>query len=316
MAQSDAFHWVLVDRDVTPEVPKRLRVSAYPALLVLGPGEENLHRWSGFKKPPEFLVELADAQRRAELFAKGEAWDAPRPRPELPFAGEDVVTLGAIPAPGDDVPGGLVRIGDDLFVAQGRTLYVLDPSDGALRRTHALPFVPQDLDCDGEALLVLDGNWTMGAPILRVDPASGEAVGEIAAPAAMKNGKTGSARGLAWREGRIYVQEIGGKLHEVDPVSGELLRSVVTGLNWVFGLAFDGERFVTGGRDAVHWLDAKTLLPVRTLASAYRLRTIGVDGERLLVMEQPEFGFGRGHEHIRVWPAQTVIHRLTVRAAR
>lgn len=316
MAQSKAFHWVLVDRDVTPEVPARLRVSAYPSLLLLGPKEENLHRWSGFKHAADFLVELADAQHRAKLFAKGEAWDAPRPRPEVPFAGDDVEALAAIPAPSDDVPGGLVRIGDELFVAQGRTLYVLDPSDGAVRRTHALPFVPQDLDCDGEALLVLDGDWTMGAPILRVSPTTGETIGEIAAPAVMKNGKTGSARGLAWHDGHLYVLEIGGRLHEVDPASGELLRSKVTGVNWVFGLAFDGERFVTGGRDAVHWLDAKELLPVRAVESAYRLRTLGSDGERLLVMEQPEFGFGRAHEHIRVWPTKTVIHRLTVRAAK
>lgn len=301
---------------MTPDVPERLRVSAYPALLVLGPGEENLHRWSGFKKPPEFLVELADAQRRAERFAKGEAWDAPRPRPELPFAGEDVVTLGAIPAPSDDVPGGLVRIGDDLFVAQGKTLYALDPNDGALRREHALPFVPQDLDCDGEALLVLNSDWTMGAPILRVDPSTGDTVGEIAAPEAMQGGKSGSARGIAWSAGRLFVLEIGGKLHEVDQATGELRRSVVTGLSWVFGLAFDGERFVTVGRDAVHWLDPQTLRPGRSLPSAYRLRTIGSDGSRLLVMEQPEFGFGRAHECIRVWPQRTVIHRLTVRAGK
>ncbi len=313
MAQSKAFHWVLVDRDATPDISERLRVSAYPSLLVLGPKEENIHRWSGFKKPAEFLVEVEDGVRRAGLFAKGEAWDAPRARPAAPFAGDDVVALDALPAPSDDVPGGMVRIGDELFVAQGRTLYALAAGDGKVRRQHALPFVPQDLGTDGEALLVLDSDWTMGAPILRLDRATGAEIGRIAAPPEMKTGKTGSARGLCWRDGALFVLEINGKLHEVDATTGALRRSVVTGLNWVFGLAFDGERFVTGGREAVHWLDARTLKPVRQLASAYRLRTLASDGTRLLVMEQPEFGFGRKHEPIRVWPQTTVVHRLTVR---
>lgn len=315
MAESAAFHLVWVDRDATPDVPARFRVSAYPSVLVLGPGGENIHRWSGFKKAVEFVEELRDARRRAELFAKGEAWDAPRPRPHVPFSGDGVTALDAIPAPSDEVPGGIVRIDGELFVAQGRTVFVLDPKDGAVRRRLALAAVPQDLDTDGASLLVLDANWTMGEPVLRLDPDSGEVIGTIPAPKEMK-AKSGSARGLAWRGDSLFVLEIGGKVHEVDGTTGELRRSVVTGLSWVFGLTFDGTCFVTVGRDAVHWLDATTLRPVRGLPSAYRLRTVGFDGERYLMLEQPEFGFGRQHEPIRVWPQTTVIHRLAVGAAK
>jgi hypothetical protein len=305
---------VWVDRDATPDIPQRFRVSAYPSLLVLGPGGENIHRWSGFQKPAEFLVELRDGRRRAELFAKGEAWDAAPPRPEVPFAG-DGVALDAIKAPSDEVPGGIVRFGGELFVAQGRKLFVLDPKDGAVRRQFTLPAVPQDLDTDGESILVLDANWTMGEPILRLDPRSGEVTGRIVPPDEMQ-AKTGTARGLCWHDGRLFVLEIGGKVHEVDGPTGALRRSVVTGLSWVFGLTFDGAHFVTVGREAVHWLDPQTLQPVRALPSAYRLRTLGWDGARYLILEQPEFGFGRAHEHIRVWPRTTVIHRLGVGAAK
>ena len=35
VAKSREFHWVTVDRDATPQIPKRLNVSAYPSLLVL-----------------------------------------------------------------------------------------------------------------------------------------------------------------------------------------------------------------------------------------------------------------------------------------
>src|SRR5690606_346403 len=158
------------------------RVSAYPSLLVLGPGGENIHRWSGFKKAVEFVEELRDARRRAELFAKGEAWDAPRARPHGPFSGDGVTARDAIRGPSDEVPGGIVRIDGELFVAQGRTVFVLDPKDGAVRRRLALAAVPQDLDTDGASLLVLDANWTMGEPVLRLDPDSGEVIGTIPAP--------------------------------------------------------------------------------------------------------------------------------------
>jgi hypothetical protein len=313
VAESRAFHLVWVDRDATPDVPARFHVSAYPSLLVLGPGGENIHRWSGFRKPAEFLVELRDGKRRADLFAQGEAWDAPRPRPDAPFAGDGVAALDAIRAPSDEVPGGIVRLGGELFVAQGRTLFVLEPKDGAVRRESTLAAVPQDLDTDGESLLVLGADWTKGEPVLRLDPRSGAVTGRIAAPKEMQ-AKTGAARGLCWHAGKLFVLEIGGTMHEVDGATGELRRSVATGLSWVFGLTFDGDRLVTVGRDAVHWLDPDTLRPVRTLPSAYRLRTIGWDGGRYLILEQPEFGFGRRHEPIRVWPQTTVIHRLAVGA--
>ena len=81
MALSRKFLWVKVDRDVTPDVPKRFGVHAYPTLLTLGAKEEKVHRTSGFKKPPEFRAQLDDALRRVALYKAGKEWDEPNPRP-------------------------------------------------------------------------------------------------------------------------------------------------------------------------------------------------------------------------------------------
>lgn len=306
MAKSSDFHWVLVDRDATPEIPKRLNVSAYPALLVLGPQEENVHRWSGFLKEPEFLVELDDALRRWKLFREGEPWDAPRPRPEQPFAGRDAT---AIPAPSDEVPGGIVRCGDELWVAQGKIVYVLDARTHELRREVTLRMVPQDLTTDGKSIYVVDAQWSQGSPIQQLDSVTGNPQRRITTAA--NRGKPGAgARGICWHDGKLYVLEISGKVHRVDPASGDVEQTFTTGCNWVFGLTFDGQRFVTVGRTAVHFLDPETLQPIEQIDSNYRLRAIGHDGDALLILEQPEFGFGRKHEQIRVWPRKTVIWRL------
>jgi hypothetical protein len=306
VARSREFHWVVVDRDRTPDAPKRWHVSAYPSLLLLGPQEQNIHRFSGFKPADGFLVELEDGLRRWALFRDGKDWDAPRPRPEQPFRVPD----GAVvPAPSDDVPGGVERLGDDLWVAQGRTAFALDPATGEIRRQLALPVVPQDLATDGRSLFVVDAAWTSGAPILVLDPKSGAVQRQIVTKANAGARSSGS-RGLCWHDGKLFVLEINGNVHRVDPATGDVEQSFTTGCNWVFGLASDGRQFATVGRTAVHFLDPRTLQPVGSVPSHYRLRAIGWDGKRWRILEQPEFGFGRAHEPIRVWPQRTVIWAL------
>ena len=60
VARSKRFVWLLVNRDRTPEVPKRFNVSAYPTLLTLGDGLEKIHRFQGFRKAAEVLAELGE----------------------------------------------------------------------------------------------------------------------------------------------------------------------------------------------------------------------------------------------------------------
>src|SRR5690606_1849791 len=112
------------DRDAAPEIPKRFSVSAYPSILVLGPEHESVWRWSGFEKPDEFLGELDEALRRFALFEAGEPFDLPPERPAVLLEGALVETW---PAPSDDVPWGVERLGGALWAGRGKTLFELDP---------------------------------------------------------------------------------------------------------------------------------------------------------------------------------------------
>jgi len=90
-----------------------------------------------------------------------------------------------------------------------------------------------------------------------------------------------------------------------------VLRTAACGQRWVFGLAFDGRHLVTvSTRKSMHLLDPETFETVRSMATHYPLRAVGFDGGRYLLMEQPVFGHGIRHERMRVWPEETVVHRL------
>ena len=130
MAKSSAFHWVEVNRDHTPEIPKRFTVSAYPSLLVLGDAEENIHRFQSFQEPEEFLTNLEEGLRRFALYRAGEPWSAPNERPtSITDEGE----LETFPAPSEGIPGGLTFVEGDLFVAQDKILRRLDLTNAAGR---------------------------------------------------------------------------------------------------------------------------------------------------------------------------------------
>ena len=81
MALSRKFHWVKVNRDRTPDIPKRFGVQSYPSLITLGKKREKIHRFQSYKKPPEFKKQLEDALRRYGLYLKGQEWDEPEQRP-------------------------------------------------------------------------------------------------------------------------------------------------------------------------------------------------------------------------------------------
>lgn len=308
MALTESFHLVFVNRDVTPDVTRRFNVSAYPSLAVLGPQDENVHRFSGFKKPDAFRAELEEGLRRYGMFRRGEAWDTPAPRPARIA---DVESIEIIPAPSEEIPSGITWLDGEIQVFQGNTLFALRPEDGSARVRHEFPFSVRDLCTDGTLLYGVEYGWTAGGPIHVIDPATGTVQRRIVTAANAKNRYSAGA-GIAFAEGKLYVLEVSGKIHELDPRTGVVRRTMQTSQRYVGGLAFDGQHLVTGSRDGLHLLDPDSGAVVRTLATAYPLRAVGVAAGRYLLMEQPVFGFGREHERIRVWPQQTKIYSLAL----
>lgn len=86
-------------------------------------------------------------------------------------------------------------------------------------------------------------------------------------------------------------------------------------MNWLSGLAFDGEHFVTASRTELLFLSPEDGRPVRRIPVNSWIRTVEADGGALWLMEQPIFGFDRKHQRIRTWPEKTMLHRLTTKPA-
>lgn len=308
MARSRSFHWVLVNRDRTPEITKRFRVSAHPSILVLGREHENIHRFHGFRPPERFLPELDEGLRRYALYQAGKEWDAPVER-TLPLTG--IGRVRTLPAPSFKVPSGIVMLGGDLWVAQQDELFCIEPKYGAHKRTLKLRPGTQDIATDGELLYAVDAAWSDGSPIQVLDPKTGRQVRAIVT-GANAGKKRYTSRGIAWREGSLWVLGIYGKLHEIDPGSGVVLRTLDTKKRWTFGLAFDGRYLVAGSRDALLLVDPKDGRIAREIPVNYRLRAVGYHGGEYFCMAQPEWGFDRRHERIQAWPrpGRTMIYRV------
>lgn len=107
--------WVKVNRDDTPEIPKKFNVSAYPSLLTLGDDDENIYRFKSYQEPPEFMQNLREALRRYRLYRDGREWMLPPTRPQNVIDNARIVTF---PAPSDVVPGGMTRMGDSLWLVR------------------------------------------------------------------------------------------------------------------------------------------------------------------------------------------------------
>ena len=129
---------------------------------------------------------------------------------------------------------GVTHDGRRVWAATGATLIAFDPDSGALTRT---------LDCAGDAGTAFDGTFLYQiaeARIDKIDPATGEVVASIPAPG------HGGDSGLAWAEGSLWVgQYRDRKIHQVDPETGAILRTIesnrfVTGVTWVDGELWHG----------------------------------------------------------------------------
>lgn len=123
--------------------------------------------------------------------------------------------------------------GTHVWIAAGDSLKAIDPASGNTMRSLDVP-AHAGTAFDGKHLYQISGDR-----IQKVDPASGSVLGTIPAP-------EGGASGMAWAEGRLWVgQHRSRKIHQVDPETGAILRTIesnrfVTGVTWVDGELWHG----------------------------------------------------------------------------
>lgn len=138
------------------------------------------------------------------------------------------------PFPGVDNIGGVTFDGQHVWYAAGNRLTALDPESGETLRT---------LDVAAHAGTAFDGEhlFQISEKVIRkIDPGTGKILGSIPAPG------DGGDSGLAWAEGSLWVgQHRGCKIHQIDPETGEVLRTIesdrfVTGVTWIDGELWHG----------------------------------------------------------------------------
>lgn len=138
------------------------------------------------------------------------------------------------PFPGVDAVHGVTFDGERVWFAAGEKLIAVDPDNGKTVRTLNVP---------GDAGTAFDGRHLYqiaDARIQKIDLATGEVLASIPAPG------NGADSGLAWAEGTLWVgQYRERKIHQIDPDSGKVLRTLesnrfVTGVSWVDGELWHG----------------------------------------------------------------------------
>ena len=138
------------------------------------------------------------------------------------------------PLPGVDHVHGVTYDGENIWFAGGDQLHALDPSSGKVVRS---------MDAAAHAGTAFDGQHLFLIAedrIQKIDPANGRVLATIPAPGG------GGDSGLAWAEGTLWVgQYRGRKIHQIDPDTGAILRTIesnrfVTGVTWVDGELWHG----------------------------------------------------------------------------
>ena len=133
------------------------------------------------------------------------------------------------PFPGVTQVGGVTFDGTNVWMANGDKLRAFDPDSGKTVR---------ELDVAAHAGTAFDGTHLfqiVEGTIQKVAPDTGQVLHTIPAPG------NGGDSGLAWAEGTLWVGEYRArKIHQIDPQTGKILRSIesnrfVTGVTWVDG---------------------------------------------------------------------------------
>ncbi len=149
-----------------------------------------------------------------------------------PRAAEIVREYG--PFAGVDKVAGVTHDGQRVWAATGARLIAFDPQSGEPTRT---------LDRASDAGTAFDGKYLYQIAetrIDKIDPVTGDVVASIPAPG------HGGDSGLTWAEGSLWVgQYRDRKIHQIDPATGAVLRTIesnrfVTGVTWVDGELWHG----------------------------------------------------------------------------
>ena len=161
------------------------------------------------------------------------------------------------PFPGVDEVHGVTYDGQNVWFAAGDTLKALDPASGKVLRS---------LDVAAAAGTAFDGKHLfqlVGDRIEKIDPQTGRVLASIPAPGG------GGHSGLAWAEGTLWVgQYHERKIHQVDPETGAILRTItsdrfVTGVTWVDGELWHGT--LEGDESDLRRVDPRTGEVLETL---------------------------------------------------
>ncbi|MGJ7493395.1 Vgb family protein [Variovorax sp. ZT4R33] len=159
--------------------------------------------------------------------------DAPTVLAEPPAQAAEIVREYGPFADATQVAG-VTHDGQRVWAATGTQLVAFDPASGEVARSLRRP-------CD--AGTAFDGTHLYQiaeSRIDKIDPVSGEVVATLPAPG------HGNDSGLAWAEGSLWVgQYRDRKIHQIDPDTGALLRTIesnrfVTGVTWVDGELWHG----------------------------------------------------------------------------
>ncbi|MFK4812975.1 DUF5074 domain-containing protein [Devosia sp. ZW T5_3] len=133
------------------------------------------------------------------------------------------------PYPGINDVNGVTFDGQNVWFASGDKINAVNPDSGAPVRS---------IGADAYAGTAFDGQHIFQVAenrIDKIDPATGRVLASIPAPGG------GHDSGLAWAEGTLWVGEYRGrKIHQIDPETGTVLRTIesnrfVTGVTWADG---------------------------------------------------------------------------------
>ena len=138
------------------------------------------------------------------------------------------------PFPGAEHVHGVTFDGRHVWFATGDSLKAFDPADGTPVRS---------IDVASHAGTAFDGQHLYQLAedrIQKSDPTTGRVLATLPAPGG------GGDSGLAWAEGTLWVgQYRDRKIHQVDPQTGAILRTIeskrfVTGVTWIDGELWHG----------------------------------------------------------------------------
>jgi glutamine cyclotransferase len=179
------------------------------------------------------------------------------------------------PFPGAERVHGVTFDGQHVWFASGDKLNAFDPSSGKTLRS---------IDVAAHAGTAFDGRHLYQIAedrIQKIDPKTGRVVATIPVPG------TGSS-GLAWAEGSLWVgQHRDRKIHQIDPESGAILRTIesnrfVTGVTWVDGELWHGTW--EGDQSDLRRVDPQTGEVLETLEMPVGVGVTGLEsdgGDRL-----------------------------------